>query len=518
MQIAIIHYHLNPGGVTQVIANHLQSLDLALDENIICKVAIFHGGKTKEWNPPFLKKLQNIKVSIHSVAALGYDAWPAEQPDPTGLSDDLLRRLSEMGFDPAETVIHVHNHSLGKNVSLPVALHKLAAAGYPLLLQIHDFAEDFRPEQYARISKALSANQAGPVAGVLYPQASHIHYAVLNGRDCKVLAQSGVAVDRLHELPNPIVEFEQLPAQNKNHKILKEDIGVPVDTPLVLFPVRGIRRKNIGELLMWSALMRTRAFFGVTLAPNNAAELPAYNRWKSLVKEAGLRCIFELGEKLSFQESLAAADALITTSVAEGFGMVFLEAQLAGRSLLGRKLPEITDDFEQNHIDLPFLYDRFAVPVDLIGRDHLRQQIVAAYQKTISAFDRQSYNGPDLNDCFDRLIADGTIDFAMLTPEMQSRLILKASDSDQCCEKLLNENPLVSVAQDRITELQVVLQNAAAVRAHYRPLSCGQRLLNIYRGLLAADREEAATVLARCNELLEFFLKIERFRPVRSMS
>jgi len=518
MQIAIIHYHLNPGGVTQVIANHLQSLDLALDENMICKVAIFHGGETKDWNPPFLKKLRNVKVSIHSVAALGYDNWPTEQLDPSDLSNDLLRRLSEIGFDPAGTVIHVHNHSLGKNVSLPIALHKLATAGYPLLLQIHDFAEDFRPEQYARVSKALSVGQPGPVAGLLYPQASHIHYAVLNGRDCEVLAQSGVAVDRLHELPNPIVEFEQLPAKKNIRKILKEEIGVPVNTPLVLFPVRGIRRKNIGELLMWSVLMRTRAFFGATLAPINAAELPAYNRWKRLVKEARLPCVFELGEKLSFQESLAAADALITTSVAEGFGMVFLEAQLAGRNLLGRKLPEITDDFEKNHIDLSFLYDRFAVPVDLIGRDHLRLQIVAAYQNTISAFDRQSYNGPDVMDCFDRLIADGMIDFAMLTPEMQSRLILEASNSDPYCDKLLKENPLVSVAQDEITESQVVSQNAKAVRAYYGPLSCGQRLQEIYQTLLVANREEVTAVLARCDELLKFFLKIERFRPIRSMS
>ncbi len=518
MQIAIIHYHLNPGGVTQVIANHLQSLDLALDDNRNCRVAIFHGGETKDWNPPCLKSLRNIKVSIHSVAALGYDAWPEEQPDSTGLSDDLHRRLAEIGFDPAGTVIHVHNHSLGKNISLPGALHKLAASGYPLLLQIHDFAEDFRPEQYARISKAISASQRGPVADFLYPQASHIHYAVLNGRDCKVLAQSGVAVDRLHELPNPIVEFEQLRADNKSQNIVKKDLGIPVDTPLVLFPVRGIRRKNIGELLMWSALMRTKAFFGVTLAPNNVAELPAYNRWKGMTKEAGLRCIFELGAKLSFQESLAAADALITTSVAEGCGMVFLEAQLAGHSLLGRKLPEITDEFEQNHIDLSFLYDRFAIPIDLIGRDHLRQQIVVAYQKTISAFDRKSYNDSELMDSFDRLIADGTIDFAMLTPEIQSRLILEASNSEQYCEKLLEENPLISVAQDRITESQIVSKNAKAVRAHYCPLSCGQRLQEMYRRLLVVDREEAVAVLARCDELLDFFLEIERFRPVRSMS
>ena len=42
---------------------------------------------------------------------------------------------------------------------------------------------------------------------------------------------------------------------------------------------------------------------------------------------------------LEFFENLAAADAVATTSLAEGFGMVFLEAWLAGRPLVGRDLP-----------------------------------------------------------------------------------------------------------------------------------------------------------------------------------
>ena len=44
MHIAIVHYHLQPGGVFQVIANHLQSLKVFCDTDSDHRVALFHGG------------------------------------------------------------------------------------------------------------------------------------------------------------------------------------------------------------------------------------------------------------------------------------------------------------------------------------------------------------------------------------------------------------------------------------------------------------------------------------------
>ena len=518
MQIAILHYHLNPGGVTQVIANHLQSLDLALEGTSKCKVAIFHGGKIEGWNAPFLNQLQHLEVSIQSLPALSYDTGPAECPDPAGLAKELLSQFARIGFDSARTVIHVHNHSLGKNISLSAALHQLAVAGYPLLLQVHDFSEDFRPDQYARVAKSFPNGQAVSSGGLLYPQASQIHYAVLNSRDRDALSRSGVADQRLHELPNPIVEFNQLPPRDKIRTVLSRDAEIPVDKPLLVYPVRCIRRKNIGELLLWATLLQTRACFAATLAPQNAMEIPAYDRWKRLAKEAQLPCLFELGDQLSFRESLAASDALITTSVAEGFGMVFLESQLMGRNLLGRKLPEITKDFEKNQINFSSLYERFSVPVDLIGLDQVRRDILAAYQKTIAAYDRRSITLDTAGDSFDRLVADGTIDFAMLTPEMQSVLILQLSSSFKHHEILFSQNPRVAESLSAIAESHALLKNARAVRDHYHPQICGRRLWIIYQSLLESEREIVLSNLERYDELLDFFLKIERFRPIRSMS
>ena len=61
--------------------------------------------------------------------------------------------------------------------------------------------------------------------------------------------------------------------------------------------------------------------------------------------------------------------ALVTTSIAEGFGLAFLEPWISGSSVVGRNLPDITEDFS---VELDHLYDRFDVPVDRVDLRELR--------------------------------------------------------------------------------------------------------------------------------------------------
>ena len=42
---------------------------------------------------------------------------------------------------------------------------------------------------------------------------------------------------------------------------------------------------------------------------------------------------------------VAHAKAIVSTSVAEGFGLGFLEPWIFGKGLCGRDIPEITSDF-----------------------------------------------------------------------------------------------------------------------------------------------------------------------------
>ncbi len=62
-----------------------------------------------------------------------------------------------------------------------------------------------------------------------------------------------------------------------------------------------------------------------------------------------------------FHALLTAAHALVTTSVAEGFGLAFLEPWLANRPLFGRKLPEVTEGNKKAGVNLASLYTRLDV-------------------------------------------------------------------------------------------------------------------------------------------------------------
>ena len=133
------------------------------------------------------------------------------------------------------------------------------------------------------------------------------------------------------------------------------------NTQWILYPVRGIRRKNIGEFCLLSMLMPEHAVLGVTLPPTTAIEAESYLRWKAFAQTYAPRAVFDAGTwpAVPFLENLAASRRVVSTSVAEGFGMAFLEPWLAGRGVVARRLPGVVDDFEENGLQLDRFYDGF---------------------------------------------------------------------------------------------------------------------------------------------------------------
>ncbi len=129
MDLAILHYHLNRGGVTRVIANHLLSLNASLAGQDRCRVAIIYGGRCAGWPDDLTAQLDRLDVTMCAVPELDYDE-PGARPQPHSLAEHVRRHLDKHGFVPEQTLLHVHNHSVGKNCSLPGALAQLSAAGF----------------------------------------------------------------------------------------------------------------------------------------------------------------------------------------------------------------------------------------------------------------------------------------------------------------------------------------------------------------------------------------------------
>jgi hypothetical protein len=132
--------------------------------------------------------------------------------------------------------------------------------GARLLLHIHDFAEDGRPENYQR----LRANWDASI-----PVGPRVHYALLNRRDRSFVLQAGCPDTR-----------GSLVAQS--HRVDGGRNYAPASASgVMLYPTRAIRRKNLGEFLLWSLLGPADTRWQTTLEPTSASDRPAYARWVS---------------------------------------------------------------------------------------------------------------------------------------------------------------------------------------------------------------------------------------------
>lgn len=461
MKVAIVHYHARPGGVTRVVERAVESLGSRAH-------CLFFTGEAARGETPLQKK-------IREVPNLGYST------DKKFQALELLKR-ARGAFGGEPDVWHIHNHCLGKNPALTQEVSNLAMAGQKILLQIHDFAEDGRPDNYTNLGKLKKR---------LYPVAPHIHYAALNQRDVGFLKAAGIPESNLHLLPNAVS-----PLPNSEPR-------TPNPEPLYVYPCRAIRRKNIGELLLWSAAM-PKAKFAITLAPKNPEVKPIYDAWVAFAKELELNVEFDAGAKSTFEEMIAKADALITTSIAEGFGLAFLEPWLAGKPLVGRNLPEITADFEQHGLDLSQLYNCLSVP--LTSNDwNIGPQFFQTLENKMHAA-AEAYGIEWTDEQFriaqTELVDNGTVDFGILDEELQ-REIIRAVKKDP---SLFGDGLGDASAQ--------VAHNRAVVETAYGTEAYGNQLLSIYQKLTSA--KPGTVRYADSDKLLAEFLQPQRFNLLRT--
>ncbi len=470
LAIAILHYHLRPGGVTRVIERAVESLGDQVDVLVLTGEA-----------PAPDDALTPLSEPFH---ALEYS--DENFPGIENLVDDLrFTARCLLGRDP--DIWHIHNHALGKNSFVPQLVWHLANAGCRLLLQPHDFAEDGRPENY----RLLREHLGNDLNRILYPVADHVWYAPINFRDKSFLEDLGLP--NVHELPNAVTPF---PLAKSN-----QDVAT---TKTIVYPARAIRRKNMGEFLLWSLLAPDDYRFISTLAPDNPKAHPIYDEWVAFAKELNLPVEFDVGRTTDFAELVQGSTALISTSIAEGFGLAFLEPWLEGKMLVGRNLPEITCDFEDDGLDLSLLYSTLPIPLEWLGETTFLQALEPAMKESYAAYSKDWDPG-----YFERakaaLIVDGKVDFGILDEPLQRNVIRHLKDHP------IDRNILPSLPY-QVSNL--INHNHQIVNEHYSPAAYGQRLLGLYRKL--ATSRPSAVCAASATELLDHFLQPHRFNLLRT--
>lgn len=466
--VAIVHYHLRPGGVTRVIERAAEALGGRVD------LVVLAGEPPAPESP--------IARQCAVVPCLGYaDAPPPDLDRAMEALDDAARKV--LGRPP--DLWHVHNHALGKNAFQPLLAFRLAERGRPLLLQPHDFAEDGRPGNYALLRRRLG----DALERILYPLAPHVRYAPINSRDRRLLASAGIPDVRI--LPNAVPPFP-LP----DRPISPE--------PTVVYPARAIRRKNLGEFLLQSLLDETGSRFVSTLAPQNPHWKKIYDEWTDFAAALRLPVEFDAGRKRDFPELVLAASAIATTSIAEGFGLAFLEPWLADKPLVGRNLPEITADFAQEGLDLSALYDALPVPVEWIGEGNVLSALETAMKSTFEAY-AKPWTQQRFARAKEALITRGKIDFGRLDETMQRRVMLRVAKDDSARARL----PTL-----RLPSPQAIPGNRHVVETRYGLSAYGERLFGLYEELLAAPAGPVRH--GDAGSLLESFLLPERFNLLRT--
>ncbi|MEM1084614.1 MAG: hypothetical protein AAGI48_10935 [Verrucomicrobiota bacterium] len=410
--VAIVHYHLRRGGVARVIETASHCLTRGgIPHVILCAT------------PPEGRHRLPIRV----VKELGY----TESGDTGASGLKIVRKMRAAvrdALDADRVVWHFHNHSLGKNRGLCDAAGILAESGDPMVLQYHDFAEDGRPKTYPAIADAES----------LYPYAPQIVHAFINSRDRRHLIAAGLPKKLTALHPNavtPPARVQELPKRPRK--------------PLVIYPVRGIRRKNLGELFLLAALAPKGTRFAVTLAPENPTWNSYHEEWCAFASDTGLPVILDAvgreapakGAPKTFASWVRHSTHFITTSIAEGFGLGFLEPATIGKPLLGRNLPMVTDDFALKGINPGRLYDRLLIPETWVGLETLRQKLVRIMRRTLESYG-QPMSNQHLESSFAAMRHGRHLDFGNLPESLQRQVIhrlLAGSGQDELLAQLGRE-------------------------------------------------------------------------------
>ena len=480
MKIALVHYHLEPGGVTRVIENTVQAWEktgIGPDQYTVLCGRPYSGGR-----------LDHVEV----VEGLDY-ADVKDAPDSSLLRQRMEEAaLSALGQLP--DLWHIHNHSLGKNPALSAAVADLAKSGARLLLQPHDFAEDGRPQNFSNLSAALPT---------LYPTAGQIHYAVLNRRDEFFLRSTiGELNSSVHLLANAIPE----PPIASQVSSMRPCSTIPEN--LLLYPVRAVRRKNLGELALLAAT-HPEFHFANSLGPTNPSFLPIYQDWIEYAEHNQLRIIYGLGEntKATFHELIDHAQSMINVSVAEGFGLGFLEPWTFGKSLCGRNISEITSDFSELGVSLDHLYDELWIDSSLVNEDSLRQSVSDALNIGYHNY-RRNMPADSVDRAIKSIQTSLGVKFGSLNEDLQKNAILKVQSSKYETSSIREQ------ARIGMVDNQKIKQNQSAVKKNFSLSAYGEKVFRIYRDVLNSPTSKI--IFADNEILLNQFLKPERLNLLRT--
>jgi len=588
LHLGILHYHLRFCGVRTVISASLRSLIgfgnvSSLHIDLIASDARQTPGITllnelHEWT----KYYPNVQVTLQAIQIpeLAYNEIPAKDRDHLFRDADKLchRILESLSIQRCSMeipyILHAHNLTLGKNPRLTLALKyaadRLKRDHLPAkkLNQIHDFAEDKRPERWAALCNCSGRNDPSLAVEMMYPASENIHWVCLNSSDRRRLLTIGLPPHRVDLLPNPIDDQAYRLSQNPERKApahpavngyqddLKQRISdyaqkngfrFEANRKILLSPVKAIRRKNIAEsilLLMDRNDKEDRYQLLITLKAQSREDVAYCTALEQFVKDTRLPVVIGFGsellssspqrkihdgqiEKYCLADVAAISEAVVTTSIQEGFGYVFHEPWLLRKAVLGRNLPSLTADFTAEGMNLDHLYTHLLIPQSWLEKkeDDLYKAYYEKYSllRNAAHLDICSYkefqiqwNKTKIHPLVDTSgSTENRIDWADLDLELQLDILHKIHRSPELIRQLV----FTSGDRSKIecwypTDLSAIMeQNRSIVEQHYGLAHYAQRFKQIIHRTATAGQDPTDSPVRPDNTaLLDEFSSVENLR------
>jgi glycosyltransferase involved in cell wall biosynthesis len=401
LKLVVLHYHLRPGGIRRVIEVALPELawQLGAQQVVICSG---EPPAQRDWSMRLEKRLAPVPVEVVTNRSLLYAAEQKTAPERLRqtIRSFFARVLKECQH--GQGVVWAHNLSVGRNVVLAEEIsrfchvHKIV-----LVLHHHDWWCDNRWGRWREIQQS-GAETLSRVARALLPPVRNVRHIAINRADAGVLSRH--LGRRAVWIPNPTQAFPKIDPERRRYARSWLTKHLPHEAAVWLLPVRVLRRKNLGEALLLMRWLRPGAWLVTTAGASSADELPyaraliggaRRNGWP--LRVGILRRAGQSGPSVA--ELLSVSEAVMLTSIQEGFGLPFIEAAAAGRPLIARAVPNVMPDLHHLGFRLPHVYAETWVHPDLIPWDSERERqarLFAAFRAQLPSAARSHLERPML--------------------------------------------------------------------------------------------------------------------------
>ena len=369
LQLVIVHHHFRPGGVRRVIELATPHLVAHWPERIRAVVLAAGEAPKPAWLRSFRAHLSGTPVKVMVQPAFGYASeLPVDgQALKHLVSDGILELLRQARRD--DCLIWAHNLGLGRNLFLTRELTFTShCLGLPLIAHHHDWWFDNRWHLFFAMREP-GFRKLDALANTVLAGSPHISHAAINQADAAILERHFPGLSGW--LPNPVAPAAPPPSRRVEaaRAWLTQQLDDPA--PVWLLPCRLLRRKNIAEALLLTRWLRPEAWLVTTGGVSSAEEQDYADTLAAAAQTHGWRLCLGLlrGDETQMPtvpDLLAASEAVLLTSVQEGFGLPYLEAAAARRPLLARALPNIAPDLAKFGFTFPQGYRELWVAPALI--------------------------------------------------------------------------------------------------------------------------------------------------------